>query len=89
MTDAAQTRRRRGGRRRDSRTDGDNGHGPAPVEQPPAAQPRRSMAPAELLSADQIEAVHQASMTVLRDTGMDVLNAEARRLLADAGATVD
>ena len=46
------------------------------------------MAPAELLSPDQIEAVHEASLLVLRDTGMDVLNAEARRLLADAGATV-
>ncbi|MDH3300660.1 MAG: trimethylamine methyltransferase family protein [Acidimicrobiia bacterium] len=88
MTDAAKTRRRRGARRREGRAGGGNGYGLTPVEQPPATQPKRSMAPAELLSADQIEALHQASVTVLRNTGMDVLNAQARRLLAAAGATV-
>ncbi len=46
------------------------------------------MAPAELLTAEQVEAVHDASLTVLRDTGIDVLNTQARRLLAEAGATV-
>ncbi len=46
------------------------------------------MAPAELLSADQIEALHQASITVLRDTGLDVLNTQARRMLSAAGAIV-
>ena len=87
MTDAARTRGRRGRRRRERGAAG-NGHAPTTIEQPPAAQPKRLMAPAEVLSADEIEAIHQASVSVLRETGMDVLNTQARRLLADAGATV-
>ncbi len=85
MADGAQTRRRRRGRRRDGGTASANGK----VEQPPPSQPKRLMAPAELLSGDEIEAIHQASVRVLRDTGMDVLNAQARRMLADAGADVN
>ena len=49
----------------------------------------RSMPPAELLTGEQIESIHDASLQVLQDTGIDVLNAEARRRLAAAGATVN
>ncbi len=41
------------------------------------------------MSDDQLESIHEASLVVLRDTGLDVLDAEARRRLADAGASVD
>ena len=45
--------------------------------------------PLEILSADQIEAIHQASLEVLRDAGIKFLSATARSLFHTAGAMVD
>ena len=45
--------------------------------------------PVEQFSADQIEAIHQASLRVLKDTGIKVLNDEALTLYKKAGMTVD
>ena len=59
------------------------------VEQPPRRQPIRRFAPTALVSADQIEAIHQASLTILEEIGMDFLNAQARDILGRAGARVD
>ena len=42
-----------------------------------------------MVSEDELEAIHQASLTVLRDTGMDFLHPTARRMWADAGARLD
>ena len=42
-----------------------------------------------MVSEDELESIHQASLTVLRDTGMDFLHAEALRRWSDAGADVD
>ena len=49
----------------------------------------RSFAPVGLATEDQIEAIHQTSLQILSEIGMDFLNPEARRLLAEAGARVD
>jgi len=43
----------------------------------------------EVLSADQVEAIHLASLDLLENQGMRVLHPGARDLLARAGATVD
>jgi len=45
--------------------------------------------PIEVLSADQLEAIHLASLRVLSEIGMKVLGADARQRLAAAGAEVD
>ena len=45
--------------------------------------------PLEVLSADQVEAIHRASLGVLAEIGMRVLGARARDILAAAGAAVD
>ena len=45
--------------------------------------------PIEVLSADQIEAIHHASLRVLAESGMKVLSCAARERLARAGARVD
>ncbi len=45
--------------------------------------------PIEVLSADQVEAIHTASLRVLSEIGMKVLGADARDRLAAAGAEVD
>jgi len=58
------------------------------VPQPPWQAYRRHVAPTRVVTDDQLESIHQASLTVLRDTGMDFLHPEALRLWADAGAEV-
>ncbi|MEM7340118.1 MAG: trimethylamine methyltransferase family protein [Actinomycetota bacterium] len=58
------------------------------IEQPPFRRHRRWFEPTRAVSDDQLEAIHHASLRVLAETGIDVLNAEARRLLAAEGATV-
>ena len=41
-----------------------------------------------ILSADEIEAIHTASLTILAEIGMDFLHPTAREILRAAGATV-
>ena len=45
--------------------------------------------PTEVLTEDQIESIHHASLRILSEIGMDFLHPEAHALLASAGATVD
>jgi trimethylamine---corrinoid protein Co-methyltransferase len=56
---------------------------PAPFE-----QPFNPYEPVRALSDDQLEAIHDASLTILEEIGMDFLHADARRILKDAGADV-
>jgi trimethylamine--corrinoid protein Co-methyltransferase len=85
MTDAAERQgaERRGRARRASR------EGQAASHQAPFRQPVRRFKPVELLSADAIEAIHDASLAILEDIGMDFLDAEARDLAKAAGAGVE
>jgi trimethylamine---corrinoid protein Co-methyltransferase len=78
---APEARRRRGGR-------GDvDGRSRLP-QQRPWAQPRLRYGPTEVLSADHVEAIHGASLRVLADIGIDILEPEARAVLRAAGADV-
>ncbi|HXT09336.1 MAG TPA: trimethylamine methyltransferase family protein [Roseiarcus sp.] len=52
------------------------------------AQPRLAFPPVELVSRDELEAIHQTALKVLREIGIDVMHAEAKALLKDAGADV-
>lgn len=45
--------------------------------------------PIEVLDADQIEAIHLASLRILSDTGIDFLHPEAHALLAPGGVRID
>jgi trimethylamine---corrinoid protein Co-methyltransferase len=45
--------------------------------------------PMALLSADQVEAIHEASLHILENFGIEVMSARALDLFAKAGATVD
>jgi trimethylamine--corrinoid protein Co-methyltransferase len=45
--------------------------------------------PIEILSADQVEAIHRASLRILREIGVEVLGDRALDQLAAAGAEVD
>ena len=72
---------------------GRRGRRPRPAagsfEQKPFAQPRRTARPVELASADQVEALHRASLTLLERTGIVVLHEGARERLRAAGAEID
>ena len=59
------------------------------IEQLPWRQPVNSYPPLEVLSADQVEQIHLASLTLLENHGMRVMHEGARRMLAKAGADVD
>ena len=59
------------------------------LAQPPFRQLKNPYPPFEIASADEIEAIHQASLRLLRETGMNFLLDEAREILAQAGADVD
>ena len=67
---------------------------PRPVRRPgairqPAWRPARyRYAPVEIVSADAIEAIHAASLTILETMGMRILSPEAREILRDAGAAL-
>ncbi len=62
---------------------------PSVPQQPSWGQPRRHFQPVDLLGEDQIEAIHQTSLEILSEIGIDFLNEKARDMLAEAGARVD
>ena len=74
-------RRRQGGRGR--RLGGNQ------VPQLPPQQVINPYPPMEVLSADQLEAIHATSLRILEELGMEVMSARALELLRAAGATVD
>ena len=53
------------------------------------ARIRNPYRPVEPLSRDQIEAIHQASLSLLAEVGVEVMHEESRRILRQAGAEVD
>ncbi|MCB2135507.1 MAG: trimethylamine methyltransferase family protein, partial [Rhodobacteraceae bacterium] len=59
------------------------------ASQPAFRQAQRRYAPIEVISEDQVEAIHQAALRVLAEIGMKVLSAPARDLYRRAGATVE
>ena len=59
------------------------------IKRLPWRQLRNTRAPVEVLSADEVEAIHRASLRVLAEAGLRVTDREARDLLAAAGAEVD
>ncbi len=64
------------------------GAGPG-IVQIPCRNVRNPYPPMAIFSEDQVEAIHQGSLTVLRDTGMNFLLPEAVEILRREGARVD
>ena len=82
VEDTARPRKREGRRR--------GGPSETRIQQAPFAQPRLTLDPIKLLSEDNIEAIHEASMRLLEELGMEViLNKEALDIFRRAGASVD
>ena len=64
-----------GGRRRGRDRQNAAGRSKLP-EQKPFAQPRMTYGPTKVLSEDEVEAIHLASLKVLQDHGIDFLDAD-------------
>jgi len=60
-----------------------------PLADKPFSQLVNPMAPVEILSPEQIDRIHQASMRILEEIGIDFLDGEALALWEKAGAQVD
>jgi trimethylamine--corrinoid protein Co-methyltransferase len=73
-------RNRRGGRAGKRAGDG------TAFEQPPFRQLRIPFRPTEIISADELESIHLASLRVLAEIGVDVLHDEARAIMKAHGA---
>lgn len=80
--EAAGERHRRGGRA------GKRSGGSASFEQPPVRQLRLPFEPTRLISDDELESIHLASLRVLKEIGVDVLHDEARAIMKAHGADV-
>ena len=58
------------------------------IAQHPFQQLKRPYPPVPIISDDQVEHIHQASLKLLSETGLDVLHDDARTLMKKAGADV-
>src|SRR5205823_1991283 len=76
--------RREGGRRREGEARVANA-----IPQLPRRRSIRRFPPVEIISSDEVETIHQASLKVLEEIGMDFMLPEARDLLKKAGARVE
>jgi trimethylamine--corrinoid protein Co-methyltransferase len=61
----------------------------SPLLNLPFRQPRNPFPPAEILTPDQIQQLHDASMHILENIGLDFLDDEALAIWQKAGAKVD
>jgi trimethylamine--corrinoid protein Co-methyltransferase len=59
------------------------------IRQLPFARIENRYPPIQLLSADELQSIHVASLRLLQEVGMEVLHEESRRVLKSAGAEVD
>jgi trimethylamine--corrinoid protein Co-methyltransferase len=63
--------------------------GGSAIPQLPLRRVRNPYPPMALLSADQVEAIHEASLHILENFGIELMNARALSLFEKAGAAVD
>ena len=75
-------RRRRGKEPRSKREIGK-------VDQLPWQVVENNLPPLKLLSEEQLERIHQASLEILRDMGLEFMSKKALEVLDNAGAYVD
>lgn len=82
MPEPAAERHRRGGRA------GKRSGATTSFEQPAFQQYRRRIEPTKIVSDDELESIHLASLRVLKEIGVDVLHDEARAIMKRHGADV-
>ena len=73
--------KRRGRRKVDS--------GAGEISQLPWKQPQVRFPPLELISRDELETIHLASLEILKSIGMEIMSPDARKILKAAGVDVN
>ena len=58
-------------------------------QQAPYGQKKNPFQPMSIFSEDEIESIHEASLKVLCDTGIDIQSPRAVEILKKAGAVID
>ncbi|WP_350334546.1 trimethylamine methyltransferase family protein [Coralliovum pocilloporae] len=86
MTDQSAQAERSRGRRRSRRQD--TAKAVEKIRQLPFEQPTHIYPALKAVSDDQLESIHQASLTILSDIGIDFIHEEAKEILKAAGADV-
>lgn len=76
-----------GGRRRGR--DRSEARGPRLPEQIPYRQPYMRFEHTEVVSADELDAIHEASLQILEQHGMEFMCPESRQIMREAGFEVD
>ncbi len=61
----------------------------SPLLRLPFRQPRNPLPPFDYIAPDQVEEIHEASLNILENIGLDFMDTEALELWAKAGAKVD
>jgi trimethylamine--corrinoid protein Co-methyltransferase len=90
MSEAVETHGKRVRKRGDARRAAATGNaGPIKLAQQRPGQARVMFEPARIISDDELESIHLASLEVLETIGIDVMLPEAREVYAAAGASVD
>lgn len=59
------------------------------LDQLAVAQRRNPLPPVEVLSAESLEKIHDGSMRILEQIGLQVVNDRAKNLMVEQGATID
>ncbi|PSL19652.1 trimethylamine methyltransferase family protein [Shimia abyssi] len=85
MAEEIVKRRRGGGRAGNAARRGQSGA----IEQMPWRLPVNTDRPTEPLNADGVQRIHEGSMRILEEIGIEFYNAEAREILKQAGCIVD
>lgn len=77
-------------RRRGRRRERDRENAASSLTQVPWSQPHRHFAPTDLVTEGQIETIHETSLQILQEMGVEFLDEETRNLLeATGGVKVD
>ncbi len=89
MSDAMDMSARKPRRRGNARRAAAGQAGQPTLAQQASGQARLMMEPARIVSDDELESLHLASLDVLESIGIDVMLSEARDYFARAGASID
>ena len=89
MSEEAPSQSQRSGRRRRGGRAEKAAAASGTIEQPAFRLHQRRFEPTRIVSDDELEAIHQASLSVLSDTGIDVLLPEAQERFVAAGCSLD
>ncbi|MGI9480726.1 MAG: trimethylamine methyltransferase family protein, partial [Hyphomicrobiales bacterium] len=89
MENAVEKSKARRGRRSDSLRARNRKRATSTIDQLPWGQPRNPYPPMQLVSEDELQSIHDTSLDVLEEIGIDFINEDAKKIIKKAGGDVD